>query len=213
MAAEGVGARVSTGIEPLDRELGGGVFPGSVVALTAPPASQSEPLLHASMRERPTLYLTTRRAAAVVEADLDRALSGDDYDVVALGGEDRLAEAREAIEGIGEGHNVVVDTVEPLISGADTDRYVDFLNDLKERLLATDSVALLHCVGSTDRPAAHDITLGIADVVWDLTVRVNGTDLENRLSVPKFRGGDILDETIKLELGETVRVDTSRDIA
>ena len=53
----------------------------------------------------------------------------------------------------------------------------------------------------------------MADAVFDLETSVRGTDLVTRLSVPKFRGGSALTETIKLELTDTVAVDTSRDIA
>jgi len=53
----------------------------------------------------------------------------------------------------------------------------------------------------------------MADVVFDLQQKYDGTEVDTRLAVPKFRGGQALSETIKLELGERVRVDTSRDIA
>jgi hypothetical protein len=53
----------------------------------------------------------------------------------------------------------------------------------------------------------------MADVVFSLDTRVSGESIENRLAVPKFRGGRALSETIKLELGDRVRIDTSRDIA
>jgi hypothetical protein len=53
----------------------------------------------------------------------------------------------------------------------------------------------------------------MADVVFDLSTDFEGSEVENRLAVPKFRGGTALDETIKLKLAEGVTVDTSRDIA
>jgi hypothetical protein len=53
----------------------------------------------------------------------------------------------------------------------------------------------------------------MADLILDLRTRINGTTLESHLAVPKFRGGRALSDTIKLELAERVRVDTSRDIA
>lgn len=53
----------------------------------------------------------------------------------------------------------------------------------------------------------------MADVVFDLDTKIDGSEIVNRLAVPKFRGGRALDETIKLRLAERVSVDTSRDIA
>ena len=43
--------------------------------------------------------------------------------------------------------------------------------------------------------------------------RTRTADVDVRLAVPKVRGGVALNETIKLELGDRIRVDTSRDIA
>jgi hypothetical protein len=87
------------------------------------------------------------------------------------------------------------------------------LNDLRNHMFNTGGVAVLHCMSSQHDPPARNTTLHMADVVLDLSTVVNGNDLENRLAVPKFRGGVALSETIKLELGERIRVDTSRDIA
>jgi hypothetical protein len=53
----------------------------------------------------------------------------------------------------------------------------------------------------------------MADVVFDLETRVGSDTVENRLTVPKFRGGRALPEVIKLELEDGVDIDTSRDIA
>jgi hypothetical protein len=53
----------------------------------------------------------------------------------------------------------------------------------------------------------------MADIVFDLDTGVKGDRIENRLSIPKFRGGVAPNEVIKLELSEEVAIDTSRDIA
>jgi hypothetical protein len=57
------------------------------------------------------------------------------------------------------------------------------------------------------------VTEHVADVVFQLHTEYSGDTVETRLAVPKFRGGRALSETIKLELAESVRIDTSRDIA
>ena len=58
-------------IDALDRELEGGLPGGSLVAYTAPPASQSELLLQELTAARDTLYMTTERTEdAVEDADL-----------------------------------------------------------------------------------------------------------------------------------------------
>jgi hypothetical protein len=64
-----------------------------------------------------------------------------------------------------------------------------------------------------DAPTNRRYTEHMADVVFDLRTVVDGAEIENRLAVPKFRGGRAPEETIKLRLSEQVAVDTSRDIA
>lgn len=69
--------RLSTGVDEPDREIGGGVYPGPIV-VAAPPASQSEAPLHATMRERRTHYVTTRRnenAVSEVRVDTSRDIA------------------------------------------------------------------------------------------------------------------------------------------
>lgn len=207
--------RLSTGVNALDRELGGGVYPGSIVLLTAPPASQSEPLLHALMRRHRTRYVTTRRNERAVAESLDRVFRGGEaeYSVSFAGLDEPLANVREAIALVEDDSAVVVDTVDPLERIGDADRYLTFLNEFKDALLRTDSVGFLHASSSAHRSELRDITESVADVVWKLAVERNGSEVDQLLSVPKFRGGDLPGETIKLVLGRDVRVDTSRDIA
>lgn len=215
MAVEEMEERLSTGVDPLDRHLDGGIYPGTTIALSAPPNSQSEPLLHATMRQRPTIYVSTRRDEEAVRHNLQRAFDSNqaEYTVKYAGLTSPLEEVRDAIELPRDNMAVIIDTANPLEEVGDTDRYVRFLNELKTTLIDTNSIAILHCSSTDNPPPARELTQTFADVVWDLTVSVDGTDLENYLSVPKFRGSEIVDETIKLELGESVSVDTSRDIA
>ncbi|KPN31647.1 hypothetical protein SY89_02396 [Halolamina pelagica] len=62
-------------------------------------------------------------------------------------------------------------------------------------------------------PDNRDVTAHVADVVFDLQTTITNAEIENRLVVPKFRGGKALAEPIKLRLAESVNIDTSRDIA
>lgn len=64
--------RVATGIDVLDRKLAGGLPPGTIVAYTARPASQSELLLYQLTAARRTLYLSTQRSAEAVSHAMER---------------------------------------------------------------------------------------------------------------------------------------------
>jgi KaiC/GvpD/RAD55 family RecA-like ATPase len=206
-------ARLPTGIEALDRELEGGLLPGSVVAYVAPPASQSELLLMEMTAERSSLYLSTARSEGSVRDAFDRAQAPTGDPVVQYVPADApLDNARQLFRSVDDAANVIIDPMDTL-ERTDAARYQTFLNELQNHMGNTGSVAMLHCLRGGNDPELRDITTHMADVVFDLQVVYDGAEVEARLAVPKFRGGEALEETIKLELADRVRVDTSRDIA
>lgn len=205
--------RLSTGIDALDRRLDGGPRPGSLIALTAPPASQSGPLFHALMRERPTLYATTFRTEAAVRDEFDYLFDLDsDIVVEHVGIQKPVKGVHEALQAVDDRpRNVIIDTTNPL-ENARREQYVDFLNGLKGYLLDSGGLAMLHCTESDPSPALRDVTLTVADVVWQLDVVIQNNSVENQLTVPKFRTREVVDDVIKLDLGRNATVDTSRGL-
>lgn len=205
--------RLRTGIDVLDRKLDGGIPAGSIVAFCAPPASQSELLLYELTAARKTLYVTTRRSSQAVRDALDATNTTVGTPTVRdVGGGEALDEANRLIRALPDGANLIVDPAD-VLEDRGPDRYAAFLNELQTNMINTGSLAVLHCLSGHATPANRDLTKHMADVVFDLTTEVDGTDVENRLAVPKFRGGAALDETIKLKLADRVEIDTSRDIA
>jgi KaiC/GvpD/RAD55 family RecA-like ATPase len=205
--------KLSTGVDVLDRQLGGGLPAGSVVAYTAPPESQAELLLYEFTRPRETLYLTTQRTEQSVQDALDRttAPTGDPR-VEYAAGDAPLENASRQFRNVEGEANLIVDPVD-MLERQDGTRYRNFLNALGNHMQNIGGIAVLYCLDGTNIPEQRDATVHMADVVLRLTVEMNGTDVESRLIVPKFRGGNAPDEAIKLELSERVRIDTSRDIA
>lgn len=205
--------RLETGIGVLDRELGGGIPGGSIVLLSANPASQSELFLYELTDVRPTLYLTTIRSDAAVRDAVDRIdVPTGNPTVRDVGGDNPLDKANKFINQLPQNANLVVDVVD-VLERRDTPRYRSFLNDLQNHMINTDGLAVLHGMKGTSTPGNRDLTTHMADVVFDLQTEIDGSEVENRLAVPKFRGGRALQETIKLKLAQRVDVDTSRDIA
>jgi KaiC/GvpD/RAD55 family RecA-like ATPase len=205
--------RLDTGIDVLDRKLDGGIPPGSTIAFTASPASQSELLLYQLTAARGSLYLTTQRS----DQSVRDAIEANDCPtgsptVRDISGSEPLDQANRLIRALPEGANLIIDPVD-VLERREPSRYRNFLNDLQNHMVNTGSIAVLHCLDGHNVPANRDTTQHMADIVFDLTTTVRGTDVENRLSVPKFRGGEALTETIKLELQDQVDIDTSRDIA
>lgn len=205
--------RLSTGIDILDQRLGGGLPTGSVLALCASPASQAELLLYEFTVPRETLYLTLDRTERTLTEGLDAttARTGDPT-VRAVPDDGRLTHALEALEDLPAGATLVVDPHSAL-EAEDRSEYVAFMRRLRRRVADTGSLAVLHCLDGRDVPPLRDTTEYLADAVFTLTTKTGGAQIENRLAVPKFRGGRALTDTLKLRLTDGVEVDTSRDIA
>ena len=205
--------RLSTGIGVLDRKLDGGLPAGSVVAFSAPPASQGELLLYELTAARPTLYVSTDRSEEAVRDGL--AATGTrtgDPTVRQVPGDAPLQHAQRLVTMLPEESNLIVDPVNVLEEEGES-KFRNFMNEVQNHMRNTESIAVLHCLDGQHVPPARDLTEHMADVVFDLQTTIKGDTIENRLAVLKFRGGRALGDTIKLELGERVRIDTSRDIA
>lgn len=203
---------LSTGIDVLDRKLDGGIPAGRTIALLASPTSQSELFLYEMATARETVYLTTERTTAEVETELERAgTSPDTVDVRRLD-DDPVDGARSALEELPDESMLIIDPINPL-EADDADAYRAFLNELKTRTIETGGLALLHCLDGRDVPSQRDRTEYHADVVFDLATKLRGGSVENRLSLPKFRGGESLPDAIELDLTSDVTIDVSRKIA
>ncbi|XVH31222.1 RAD55 family ATPase [Haloferacaceae archaeon DSL9] len=204
--------RLSTGIDALDRRLGGGLPAGSLLLFSSAPASQAELVLAELIADRPTTYLTPFRPAEAVRAGLDSsALPPTAVDVVELDPADPIPRARGCVDSLPAETTLVVDPVDPLERRAED--YRELLVDLQATIADTDRIAVLHALSGRSVPPQRDLSEHIADIVFELRTEVVGTEITNRLVVPKFRGGRALEETIKLKLADDVTIDTSRDIA
>lgn len=207
-------SRLTTGIEALDRELDGGIPPGTLVAVYAPAISQAELILQRVVEERNTLYVTLEREKPDVKKHFESELLNSNQLVIRHPGLDSpLDNTRDALRQVTNQANIIIDTTEMLEDFDEQPRYINFLNELTTQLENTESIAVVHCIKGDNEPVQRDTTLQMADIVLDLSVDTTGDRIENKLSVPKFRGGAALKNNIKLELRDEVRVDTSRDIA
>ncbi|GAD52953.1 hypotheical protein [Halarchaeum acidiphilum MH1-52-1] len=205
--------RLPTGIDVLDRKLDGGLPAGSLLVYESPPASQGELLLHEFAEPRNTLYLTADRTEDAVRDVFERAVvPSNGPDVRYLSNDAPLDDGRRLFRNLGEGETLIVDPIDAL-ERTDRPRYETFLSELQNHMHNTGSVAVLHGLRGEHVPELRDATIHFADVAFRLRTTITGNDVENTLAVPKFRGGRALDETIKLDLGERVGIDTSRDIA
>lgn len=206
--------RLRTGIDVLDRKLDGGLPAGSMVALAADPASQAELLLYELTATRGTLWLSLDRTAEAVSDSIQNTpASTGDPTVRHISGEAPLDNAGKLVSALPETSNLIVDPLDVLESQEPPSRFRSFMNDLQNHIFNTNSLAILHCLDGRSVPPLRDTTEHFADVVFELETQVSGDEVENRLAIPKFRGGRAPNDVIKLDLVEEVSIDTSRDIA
>lgn len=205
--------RLATGITVLDRQLEGGIPGGSIVVLEAEPASQSELFLYELTATRGTLYLSTVRSEQAVRDGFDRATTRVGKPTVReIGGDAPLDKVNRLVGTLPEEANLIIDVAD-VLERYDRARYRHFLNGLQTTMVNTGGMAILHGLKGESVPGNRDMSKHVADVVFDLRTDISGAEVENRLVVPKFRGGKALTEPIKLKLTEAVSIDTSRDIA
>lgn len=205
--------RLRTGIDVLDRKLEGGLPAGSIVALCATPASQAELFLYELTNTRETLYLSFDRDEGAVADGFSRttARTGDPR-IQYVPDDAPFDRATRAIGTIPEEANVILDPID-VLERKEPAGYRNFLNRLRARAVETGGLMILHCLDGHDTKPLRDTTEHMADAVFHLRTEVDGDRVSNRLSVPKLRGGRALTDTVKLQLTDTVAIDTSRDIA
>lgn len=195
----------------LDRRLGGGLPPGSLAALVAPPESQSELFLRALCDTRDAVYLSTLRPAVEVEQQLDDA-GVENVSVRSCDPETFTAEPAQHLSNIPEGGVVVIDPFNS-VETVDRNRHVAVLDTLKSRLEAAGAIGMVHCLADDADGAGRTRTLARSDLVCEVDIVRTSLSIDTRLYVTKFRGGSALTEPVKVKLTDTVSVDTSRDIA
>ncbi|WP_312911472.1 DUF7125 family protein [Natronosalvus caseinilyticus] len=194
--------RLPIGVDAVDRALGGGVPAGSIVTLTAPPASQVEHLLYGVTAVRGTLYLATDRSKAQLERAIQaaprrtgtptiRSLAGERVEV-----EDDLDRVLELLEKLPEGATVIVDVVDAL-ERAGRRSYREFLSSVFERVVETESVVVLYGLRDGHEPRNRRLTVQVSDVVLEVPSpnRGGAVGSDPRLRVSKCRFGRTIPES------------------
>jgi hypothetical protein len=192
-----VAGPLSTGLPALDEALGGGLDPGSLVALVGGPDAPTEPLLYAAARPRPTRYLTALRPRAEVEAALARHDAGA-ASVEAVAGEALLDAPEDRLSGLDAGATLVVDPVTDAEQGG-REPYRAFLSATARALRATGGVGVFGCYETRPATLRRDLTLARADHVWRLRLHA-GARVTVRLTVHKARGRPLPDRAFDLEV-------------
>ncbi|ELZ06139.1 DUF7125 family protein [Natrialba asiatica] len=213
--------RLPLGTDAIDRHLGGGLEPGSLVAFVSPPASQGERLLHRATAVRGTLFLSTDRSRTTVRHELESTAVGTGTPTIRrVTGPDSFDDATSLIGKLPTAATLIIDPIDEL-ERRDRSAYVAFLDTLTDRLAETDSIAILHCLGGTDDRATRSATFRLADAVFELefggsdsepadtsnTLTATGTTSTHSLRIPKYRHDASVVGTIELEFSDGAGVE------
>lgn len=201
--------RLSTGVGLLDDKLDGGVPLGSLITFESRPASQSDLLVNHFIEPNRAIYITTQRSRKAVEKAVEASAMNPEYIefVDATSNEESITKIREQFDEIEEHSIIVIDKIEEL---EQKDDYGSLLRDLQKTLIEKGAVAYLY---RSENAGSGAKTRSYSDVIFQLHTDIDGSELQNRLVVPKVRGGPTVDEVVKLNLRREVHIDTSRDIA
>ncbi|ELZ23862.1 recombinase A [Haloterrigena salina JCM 13891] len=202
----------TTGIDVLDRFIGGGLKAGVLAALRAPASSQSERLLAELVAQHRTVFVSITRSEREVRDWIERTVDmHHELTVRTPTVDDVLADPDDAIGPIPPESILVVDPMD-LLESEPRDRYLAVLDAIKEQLRTADSVGLVHCLEADRSPANRELTLKRADQVWRLETTVRSQEIRTRLLITKARRGRTFDKPIPLVLSDRVRIDHSRNI-
>ncbi len=198
-------ARRPTGIDALDRRLGGGIPNGAMVVVETPPASNAGLLLE-RMVPAGTVPISVLPRASPAGA-IHRRPRG-----ASVGVNITAATLEALLRNIAGDRGITFGPVDPIERGP-VCRHRRLLETIMGHVNDRDVIDFVHALTGRSIPDTRDVTLYAADVVIQLEASRRGTRIETRLTVPKFRGGTPIVEELKLELTDEIAVDTSRDIA
>lgn len=204
----------STGIDVLDRFIGGGLKAGMLTALRAPAGSQSERLLAELIAQHRTVFVSTTRPEGEVRDWLERTVGmGPQLTVYRPSVDDLLEGPDDEIGWLPPESLLVIDPVN-VLENASRERYLSFLNAIKAELREANSVGIVHCLESQGaaEPENRRVTLKRADQVWRLQTDVRKQELRTQLLITKARRGQAFQKPIPLVLSDQVRIDHSRNI-
>lgn len=158
--------RISTGVPAVDRTLGGGLVPGTIVAFSGP-ASRAERLLGELPTQRDALYLTSERSTPDIKRALGPRDSGTTRVFELADEEDPVTQATRAVAELSDETTLVVDAVDAIEAG-NRAAYLDFLNQLATAVNGTRRVAVLRCLEQGPGSSNRATTRRFADTVLEL---------------------------------------------
>jgi KaiC/GvpD/RAD55 family RecA-like ATPase len=224
---------LSTGLPTLDKELDGGLMPGSLVYLMADSMTMAEIFLYQFIQQRSSYYVNTERKTEYIINNLkqfgydqskikfidvhekyydkgSKLLNGGiikDYMIL-----DFLIKQLELIE-VKE-INLIIDTItffEHLqVKRSKFKEMVDVIYDTTKR---TEGLGFLYGLKVEKRSIIEDELINICDAVFDVSLTKKTDKSTTELTIPKARDRHIHGNVLKFKIEGGIIMDTSREIA
>jgi len=222
-----------TGLPTLDKELDGGLLPGSLVYLTADSMTMGEIFLYQFIQQRPSYYVNTERKPEYILNDLKQFgfdVSGIKFidihekyheNVSKLLDRGELRDYRimdffikqlEIIEA--KEINLIVDTITFFqhleIKRNKTREIIDKLYDTVKR---TEGLGFLYGIKDENRSFIENEVINICDAVFDISLIKKADKTTTELTIPKARDRPIHGTVLKFKIEGGIIMDTSKEIA
>ena len=222
-----------TGLPTLDKELEGGLLPGSVVYIMADSMTMGEIFLYQFIQQRPSYYANTERKSEYilnnikqfgfegsgikfidvhekyyenVSKMLDR---GELRDYIVL---DFFMKQLEIIEA--KEINLIVDTITFFqnleVKRSKSRGLIDKIYDTVKR---TEGLGFLYGIKNESRSLLENEIINICDAVFDISLIKKADKTTTELTIPKARDRPIHGNVLKFKIEGGIIMDTSREIA
>ncbi len=231
-----VKARLSTGVDILDRSLNGGLPSGALVYFSANPKSMPEVFLYELSMPRKTYYITTHKSPRYIKRnmeELDFESSGMEfvnlheeyYRRILPASQDRYEAAKKLVKYTNdwldsfskskeENFTIIFDSFSFLIDlGVDIDSIKHLLDKIYDIINDNNGICYLMIVKGMHHESVENHIQYWCDVIFDIDLERKGDKIINKLTLPRIRGMTPVTDYIKFRVTDRITIDTSRDIA
>lgn len=224
---------LSTGLPLLDKELDGGLHPGSLIYLRADPMAMAEIFLYYFLQKTPTYYVNTERKPEFILLNMQR-LGFETADIKFIDvhkkyyeKEGKLLYSKEVkdymildylkkqLETIKDtGVNLCVDTITFfLYLGVKRALIIELIDTIYNTTKKTKGLGFLY--GLKEEPCApnENEIINHCDVIFDVSMVRKADRVVTELIIPKARDRPIRGNVLKFRIEGGIIMDTSREIA